>query len=173
MPNQTPDANIIFEVYNTGQTLLGTAQVDLPNLQSMTAEVKGAGIAGAIDKSIVGMFQAMSMTFNFRTVYEGTAELLEAKQHHLECWAAVQITDPGEGRFLTKQHKIIVRGEFKNLTPGKLAAAETQDRTVEMEVVYFKEEFDGKERIEMDKYNLVYRVNGVDQLAEVRAAIGR
>ncbi len=173
MPNQTPDANIIFEVYNTGQTLLGTAQVDLPNLQSMTAEVKGAGIAGAIDKSIVGMFQAMSMTFNFRTVYEGIAELLEAKQHHLECWAAVQITDPGEGRFLTKQHKIIVRGEFKNLTPGKLAAAETQDRTVEMEVVYFKEEFDGKERIEMDKYNLVYRVNGVDQLAEVRAAIGR
>ncbi len=173
MANQTPDANITFKVYNKGQSLLGTAQVDLPNLQAMTAEVKGAGIAGAIDKTIVGMFQAMSMTFNFRTVYEGIAELLEARQHHLECWAAVQVTDPGEGGFVVKQHKIIVRGEFKNLTPGKFATAETQDRTVEMEVVYFKEEFDGKERIEVDKYNLVFRVNGTDQLAAVREAIGQ
>ena len=42
-----------------------------------------------------------------------------------------------------------------------------------MEVVYFKEEFDGKETIEVDKYNLVYRINGEDQLADVRAAIGQ
>lgn len=173
MSNQTPDANVTYKVYNDGQTLLGVAQVDLPNLQTMTAEVKGAGIGGAIDKAVVGMFQSMTMTFNFRTVFDGIAELLEAKQHHLECWAAVQVTDPGEGRFLVKQHKITVRGEFKNLTPGKLATAETQDRTLEMEVVYFKEEYDGKETIEVDKYNLVFRVNGADQLADVRAAIGQ
>ena len=41
-----------------------------------------------------------------------------------------------------------------------------------MEVVYFKEEYDGKETVELDKYNEVFRVNGEDQIEQVRAAIG-
>lgn len=170
--NQTSDATTTYRVYSAGQTLYGTTQIDLPNLQAMTAEVKGAGIAGAIDKAIIGMFQAMSMTFNFRTFEPEAVELLEPRQHHLECWASTQGTDPGSGKFVHRQHKVVVRGEFKNLTPGKLAVAETQDRSVEMEVVYYKEFFDGREYIEVDKYNHVYRVNGVDQLAQVRANIG-
>lgn len=172
MANQTPDANVTYRVYLEGNTLIGTTQIDLPGLQAMTAEVKGAGIAGTIDKTVIGMFQATTCTLNFRTVTRDAIALLEAKQHHLECWAAVQLTDPGEGRFIVHQHKIVLRGEFKNLTPGKLAIAETQDRTCEMEVVYLKEEYDGEELIEMDKYNEVFRVNGNDMLAEVRAAIG-
>lgn len=172
MANQTPDANVTYRVYNAGQFLIGTAQIDLPAINSMTAEVKGAGIAGAIDKSIIGMFQAMSMTFNFRTFTAGGIELLYASQQHLECWAAVQETDPGTGKFVVKQHKIVTRGEFKNLSPGKLSVAETQDRSIEMEVVYFKEDYGGVEHIEIDKYNHIYRVDGVDQLSAVRAAIG-
>ena len=171
MANQTPDANSTYRAYIDGQTFIGTVQIDLPELQSMTAEVKGAGIAGAIDKTVTGMFQAMSLTINFRTVTSDAMQLLKSGQHHLEFWASVQHTDPGTHKFVDVQHKIIVLGEFKNLTPGKLAVAETQDRTLEMEIVYFKEEFDGKELIEVDKYNHVYRVEGEDQLAQVKANI--
>lgn len=172
MANQTPDANNMFNVYRDGTTLLGVAQVDMPNLQAVTAEVKGAGIAGPIDKVMIGLFQSMTMTLNFRTVTADGDELQKPKQHHLECWAAVQTTDPGSGQFLVKQHKITVRGEAKNVTLGKLSVGETQDRSIELEIVYFKEEFDGVERLEIDKYNCVYRVGGEDMFADVRAAIG-
>lgn len=172
MANQTPDVNTTYRVYLEGRDLIGTTQIDLPNLQSLTSETKGAGIAGAIDKSVVGMFSAMSATFNFRTVTREATYLLKAGQHHLECWANIQITDPGTGQFLNVRHKLVFRGEFKNLTPGKLTVAATQDRTIEMEVVYFREEYDGIEQIEVDKYNHIYRVMGEDQLAEVRNNIG-
>ena len=174
MSNQTPDTGINYEVYDAdGGRFIGLAQVDLPTVSAMTSEVKGAGISGAIDVPVIGHTQAMSMTLNFRTPTEQGYKLLKAKHHHLECWAAVQVTDPDSVQFLVKQHKVIIRGPTKVLTPGKLASGETHDRTTEIEVVYYKEEYDGKERVEIDKYNMIYRIEGEDQLEEVRAAIGR
>lgn len=172
MANQMPDANVTYRVYNSGQKLIGTAQIDLPTLSMMTVEVKGAGIAGAIDKPVVGMFQSMTLGLNFRTITEDGVQLLKSEQKHLECWAAVQLSDPGTGKYVVKQHKIVVRADFKALTLGKHSVAEIQDRKIESEVVYLKEEYDGKEHIEIDKYNHIYRINGEDQFADVRAAIG-
>jgi P2 family phage contractile tail tube protein len=173
MANQTPDTGINYEVYDAdGKSFIGVAQVDLPAVSAMTAEVKGAGISGTIDVPVIGHTQAMSMTLNFRTPTEQGYKLLKARHHHLECWAAIQITDPDSGQYVVKQHKVIVRGPSKVLTPGKLTVAETHDRTIEIEVVYYKEELDGKEKVEIDKYNMIHRIEGEDQLEEVRAAIG-
>ena len=47
------------------------------------------------------------------------------------------------------------------------------DTQIEFEVPYMKIELDGKERVELDKYNYIYKVDGVDQLADVRAALGK
>ena len=43
---------------------------------------------------------------------------------------------------------------------------------MEFEVVYMKIELDGRERVELDKYNYKYVVDGVDQMASVRTALG-
>lgn len=158
-------------MYNSGQELIGVAQVDFPSIQHMTTEVKGAGI-GVIDMPVIGMMQAMSMTLNFRTVTRDSFALLAAAFNHLECWGNIQVAEHGSGRLLAVQHKVVVRGVFKNLTPGKMAVAETQDRSIEIEVVYFKELYGGREHLEIDKMNLIYVVDGVDQLAAVRANIG-
>ena len=37
-----------------------------------------------------------------------------------------------------------------------------------VEVVYIMIELDGKQRVELDKLNNVYKVNGVDLLAKIR-----
>jgi P2 family phage contractile tail tube protein len=172
MANQTPDTNITYEAYLDGTRFIGTTEITLPNLQPMTAEVKGAGVSGAIDKPVRGMMQASSMSIAWRTVEPGAVALMQAKQHHLEFWAAVQVTDPGSGEFLVKQHKITVRGEFKGVTPGKFAVAEAQGRTMDLGVVYYKEEYDGEEQVEFDQYNQKYVVKGNDELAAVRQAVG-
>ena len=42
------------------------------------------------------------------------------------------------------------------------------DAAVAVEVVYIMIELDGKQRVELDKLNNVYKVNGVDLLAKIR-----
>ena len=42
------------------------------------------------------------------------------------------------------------------------------DATVTVEITYIMIELDGKQRIELDKINNVYKVNGVDLLAKIR-----
>lgn len=42
------------------------------------------------------------------------------------------------------------------------------DAAVTVEITYIMIELDGKQRIELDKINNVYKVNGVDLLAKIR-----
>ena len=42
------------------------------------------------------------------------------------------------------------------------------DAAVAVEITYIMIELDGKQRIELDKINNVYKVNGVDLLAKIR-----
>lgn len=165
-------ANITFNAFLDGYKLLGLVQADLPTVSAVTAEIKGAGIAGPIDMPILGLTQAMSMTLNFRTVTPDAYMILDQKALHIELWAAVQTQDGSTGANKAVSHKIITRAMPKNLTPGKLSTGETQDRTVEFEVTYYKESYDGKAVLEVDKLNNVYKVNGNDLLSAVRAAIG-
>ena len=45
------------------------------------------------------------------------------------------------------------------------------DAAVTVEVVYIMIELDGKQRVELDKLNNVYKVNGVDLLAKNQKAV--
>lgn len=166
------EATIIYNVFLDGYNLIGTSQVDLPDLQSITAEIKGAGIAGTIDSPIKGLFQSMSMTLNFRTVTPDFKKIQKQQAHHIELWAAVQTMDPASGKYGVTQHKIITRAVPKNLTPGKMAMGETQDRALEFEVTYLKEVFGKDVIMEVDKYNMIYTVDGEDLLQAAREAAG-
>ena len=42
------------------------------------------------------------------------------------------------------------------------------DAAVTVDITYIMIELDGKQRIELDKINNVYKVNGVDLLAKIR-----
>lgn len=165
-------ATLQFNVYKDGYRMLGLASVDLPSLSAMTAELKGAGIAGTVDLPLKGMFQAMSMTLNFNTVTSDTPSILTPLSHHIELWSAVQDPNSDTGALTACQHKIITRSTPKNLTLGKIAPAEAQGRALEYELTYFKEIYKGKDLIEIDKLNNVYRVGGEDVNSDILEAIG-
>ena len=57
---------------------------------------------------------------------------------------------------------------MKNLTSGTVKQGGATDAAVTVEVVYIMIELDGKQRVELDKLNNVYKVNGVDLLAKIR-----
>lgn len=67
---------INYAIYEDAVEYLGTTEVTLPDLEYMTEELSGAGIAGNIEEIIIGHLNAMSTTFNFRTVTAAAVKLI-------------------------------------------------------------------------------------------------
>lgn len=169
---QIPELLTAFAVYKDGNTLMGIADVELPNLEYMTETIKGAGIAGEIEESIVGHFSAMSITVNFRTVTDSLTALSAPKYHMLEFRGSIQSQNPGTGEFKTGKLKVVTKAMPKSTQLGKLAMGSPMDSSFEGGVSYIKVMLDGKILFEIDKFNYVCIIDGVDYLSDTRDALG-
>lgn len=96
--NKVPERLINYRVYNESNALLGIATVDLPEIQAMSDTVSGAGIAGEVDSPVLGHFQAMSATFNWRTIEKPAMDLAKQQAHHLEIRGSQQQFRTAEGK---------------------------------------------------------------------------
>lgn len=81
---------INYAIYEDAVEYLGTTEVTLPDLEYMTEELSGAGIAGNIEEIIIGHLNAMSTTFNFRTVTAAAVKLMEPRVHRIDLRVAQQ-----------------------------------------------------------------------------------
>lgn len=58
-----------FNVYDGGDRLQGvSAEVTLPNMQAITAEITGAGVLGSYNTAVVGMYQSITQEIPFRII---------------------------------------------------------------------------------------------------------
>ena len=87
-------STINWAVYEDNTEYAGMAQATLPNLTALTQSISGAGIAGNVDAVILGHFDAMSMTLNYRTMTEQAVRLSEPRRHNIDLRYAVQDEDP-------------------------------------------------------------------------------
>ena len=87
-------STINWAVYEDNTEYAGMAQATLPNLTALTQSISGAGIAGNVDAVIMGHFDAMSMTLNYRTMTEQAVRLSEPRRHNIDLRYAVQDEDP-------------------------------------------------------------------------------
>lgn len=173
MANVVPEKNINFSVYLNGQDLLGVAEATIPKFESMTETVKGAGIAGEFDSIVLGHFGSTTLSLNWRNVTDNAIKLLVPQAHDLDLYGALQDYDAGLGKYVVRQIHLYCKAVPKNLEMGKFSVGEAGDTSSEFEIHYLLVERDGVRRIEMDKFNYVFVVDGVDYLAEVKAALGK
>ncbi|MCP4747301.1 MAG: phage major tail tube protein [Desulfobacteraceae bacterium] len=172
MSNPVPEKIINCRVYLDNEVLIGFADAQLPSLEAMTDTIKGAGIAGEVESPSIGHYKPMTVTLNFRSVTDSFAGLAAQKAHSLDIRGAMQVYDAGAGSYKIESVKVMLKAITKKIDLGKLNAGEAQENSFEGEVVYLKLLIDAKEKIEIDKYNFISKVDGVDQLAEVRSALG-
>jgi hypothetical protein len=172
MSNKMAEKLTNFRVYLDGKDLLGTADVQLPELAAMTDTVKGAGIAGEVEVPILGHYGSMALTINWRTFNGDTATLAKPMAHHLELRGAVQVYDAGTGKYSIVGQKVVVKAVPKKTALGKLDVGAGQDSSSEFEVNYIKVFLGGEEKLELDKYNYICKIDGEDFLAETRKALG-
>ena len=163
---------INYRVYQNGKDLIGTADCDLPKLQPMTDTVKGAGIAGEIDSPVLGHYKSFDAAIKFRDLSPESANLASQAGKQLEFRGASQIYDSEQMKYVVRPIRVVMRGVPKNYDLGKADPGKPTDTTVHLEVTYIKIVIDGKEEVEIDKYNYIAKVGGTDYLSEVRDALG-
>ncbi|KAA9003987.1 phage tail protein [Paenibacillus spiritus] len=165
---------IDYSVYLEGDTYLGTAKATLPEISYLADTIKGGGIAGEINAPSMGHTGAMTLTLNWRTVEPQAVQLLAPKIHQIDLRAAIQAFDPATGEYLDRALRITVRARPVSLSLGNLEPAAAMDSNNTFSVSYIKivKDNDLEPLLEIDKYNYVHKVNGVDHLAHVRNTLG-
>ncbi len=167
-----PEKINAFNVYKQGNKLVGLSdEIKLPDFESLTETISGAGILGEIDSPTVGLFSGMEMEIPFRQLTKSIADLMNPlKGVDLTLRGSSQVTDSA-GNVSFEGIRVVVRGRNKSLTGGKFKQGAGTGSSVKLELTYCKIEIAGKDIIELDKLNCVYKVNGVDILSKVRSLI--
>ena len=167
-----PDRLINFNVFLDGYLCLGIADVELPTLTPLTEMLSGAGIMGEIESPILGMFESMETSINWRTITSYALKLAAPGTHNLEFRAAQQIMDTATGKPTPEGVRVAMKVMNKETGLGSFEPNSTTDTEQTFEVTYFKLFVEDKEMIELDKTNGVCKFEGVDYLAEYRKKVG-
>lgn len=168
------DQSVInFSVYEDGVEYLGMADVSMPDVNHLTQSLSGAGIAGNVEAVILGHIDAMTLSMNFRTMTPQCVRLSEPRRHNIDLRVAQQEEDPvaGELKAVAVKHVMVVVP--KSLKGGTVSPAAPSNGSGEYAVRYWKTYIDGKKVREIDPLNFIFEVDGVDYLADVRAALGK
>ncbi len=159
-----------FNVYNSGKKMLGISdEITLPEIVQKVITLSGPGILGDYESPARGMFEKMEMEIPFRTLFDDAFDILSLMTYAaLTLRGSIDVSD-GQGGRDEIGMRVVVRGDVKSFNPGKVKIAEGTGSSIKFSIAYIKIEIDGKERLEIDVFNSIYRVNGVDMLAKTRS----
>ena len=68
--------------------------------------------------------------------------------------------------------EVVMRGRFSEIDPGKAKAGDKTEIKFKAEISYYKLSVNGQVKLEIDAVHFIEIVNGIDRLAQVRAALG-
>ncbi len=160
-----------FNVYGESHKFLGLSpETTLPNFEYMTETINGAGIAGEIEEAIEGAFSSLEMENTFQNI--GT-EMFDYITHTgiVVLRGSMQMMDTATQRNDFQGIVVTVKGKVKSFDLGNLKKGGKGEPKVVREITYCKMTIDRKNVLELDKYNMVWKLNGVDRLEKVRSQI--
>ena len=160
-----------FNLYLSGGLLGGmTGEVALPDFEAMTSTTSGNGILGEYEAIVLGHYGSMEQEVPFRCINEDYFKMVSpSKSVELTLRGAIQQSERDTMSEGEVGMRVVFRGRCKKISIGTVKQREQMGSMVSLELTYILIEMDGKERICLDKINTIYRINGVDQLAKIRA----
>lgn len=160
-----------FNVYNVGNQLVGvTGAVSLPSFDAITEEISGAGVLGSYETAIPGFYGSMAQEVPFRILYSDIFSLMNPNEPvDLAFRGSAQYTIKETGSLDYMQMRIVERGRLKSFNPGTLELGKQMNASITLELLYILVEISGETKLEYDKLNSVFVVNGKDLLEKVRS----
>lgn len=168
MPRKLKNQNI----FNDANSYRGVAKtVTLPDLTRKLEMWRGAGMDGAVGADLGMGDDGLKIEWTV-----GGLDLISLRQYGTTNasgvalrWAgAYQQDDTG----VVTKVEVIARGRHETYSFGDAEAGEDTEHTITTVCTYYKLIVDGNEEIEIDLLGMIFKVNGVDILAEQRSAIG-
>lgn len=158
-----------FNLYLSGNKLAGvTGEVSLPELEAVTETISGAGILGEIESAIPGRYGSIEQEVPFRCINEDLFKMIDPTTAvELTLRGAIQQTIKATGATDYVGMRVVFRGRSKKIAIGTVKQGGPMDSSVTLELTYLLVEMDGKTKIELDKINGIFKVNGVDLLSKV------
>lgn len=151
---------------------IGLSDVELPSFESMTETISGAGIAGEFSSPVLGHFSSQMVKIKWRTVTVQGLALLAPVRQVLDLRGSIQVQDPMHGILVSKALRVECTGQVKGTTLGKLEPGKVMGSETDMELAVIRIALDGVPLVEIDKFNMIFRVDGVDYLQKVRQDMG-
>ncbi|MFA9285093.1 phage major tail tube protein [Comamonas sp. SY3] len=159
-----------FAVFKDGISYLGQVpEVTLPVLTRKMEEYQAGGMGGPV-KQDFGM-EAMSMEYKMAGWADGTHSGFGSGRHDgtmLRFAGALDAEDTGQVDVI----EVVARGRISEIDKGSAKVGEATEHTYKMELSYYKEVLNGQTIAEIDFVNMVEIIDGEDNQAAVRAALG-
>ncbi|MFT4327273.1 MAG: phage major tail tube protein [Wolbachia pipientis] len=142
-------------------------EISLPKLAIKTEEYRGGGMDIPISIDI-GM-EKLEAELTFAEYDSELFRLFGLINNN-----AVSLTLRGGLQANNEAESVVVnlRGLFKELDCGSWKPAEKATLKCTVAANYYKLTIDGKELIEIDAENMIRKIDGVDQMASMRTALG-
>lgn len=158
-----------FNMYLSGNKLVGvTGEVTLPDFEAKTESISGAGILGEFESVIPGRYGSMEQVIPFRVTNEDMFKMINPTVTvELTLRGAIQQTVKATGAVDYIGIRVVFRGRPKKISLGTAKQGGPMDSSINLELYYILIEMDGKSKVELDKINGVFKVNGVDLLSKV------
>lgn len=166
--NRVTNAN----VYINGQSFLGKAEeIDLPKITSKMSEHKALGMVGSIE--LPSGVDKMEARIKWNSFYGDVMSLMADpyKTHAIQCRSSVEVYT-AQGRTAQQPMVVFIRGQFKEIPAGNFKQHDNVEMESRLAVTYLKVELAGQSKIEFDALANIYKVDGVDILAQYKANIG-
>ena len=168
-----PEQTIAYRVYWQGKDLLGTAQIEMPQVQYMTETLSGSGLAGEIESPTIGLTQSMTCKMTFTSATKDVFDILDwTLQPLFECYSALQNVDESTSIRESIPYQLNIVGRPKNMSLGTMEQGKKLGNVLELEVTRLEILLDGEEQLLIDKINFIHRVKGNDLLVAVRVQMG-
>jgi P2 family phage contractile tail tube protein len=159
-----------FAAFVDGTNYMGEVpEVTLPTLSRKMEEYRAGGMQGPVDLDF-GQ-EKMEAELKGAGWLKDLAKKWGARQHDavmIRFAGALQADDSESVDTL----EVVVRGRHSEIDPGKSKAGDNTEIKIKSAISYYKLTLNGTVLLEIDPVNLVEMVDGVDRLAETRAALG-
>lgn len=162
------NANVLVN----GRSLLGQVEeFSGPHIKPKMASFKPLGLVA--ETELQSGFEKMEAKFKFTSIYADVMSVVADfnQEVSVQVRSSVEVYT-GSSKTAELPYVCYLRGTFKSMETPSFKQLDPSEQASEMNVTYCKIEINGEEIIELDILNNIYKVKGVDKLANYRANLG-
>lgn len=167
-----PNGHVDYLMYKDGSCLIGVGKVKMPPIKYKTVTTTGAGIMGDLTVPLAGMIEPLIVNIDFTSVTDAAVELGTNEWHDVAVYAANQYFDSNNHTEEMEQTRFEMTIRPTEINHGTVSTASPIDASGAYTVCKYAVFKAGKKVVEIDQLNHIHMVNGKDNAAAVREAIG-